>query len=313
MRLVLVRWIATVLLMSLATTGWAYEEQILAVSVNLAGKIAASGRKSVAVVDFTDLQMNVTELGRFLAEEFQNALTGGGPKFRVVDRTHLRAILQEQKLGTTGAIDPQTARKLGQIAGVELLVTGSLTPFGDSVRLSVKVLDTTTADVVASATADLPRTKAVDELLARSVGSGSVAPAPQAAAAPRPVPGVQRVNAGGLGFELQACRGGGPITCEMFVLATDDVDLQWGYTGAFSGGRAFDANGNEFRLQRLMVGNRETRGRLVSNVRTRLTATFADENRGASTQNVTMLSLAELVLQTRDSFLVQFRNVPVAP
>ena len=34
--------------------------------------ISGSGRKSVAVVDFTDLDGNPTKLGRFLAEEFSD-------------------------------------------------------------------------------------------------------------------------------------------------------------------------------------------------------------------------------------------------
>ncbi len=35
---------------------------------------------------------------------------------KVIDRTHLKAILHEHKLASTGLIDPQTARQLGRIA-----------------------------------------------------------------------------------------------------------------------------------------------------------------------------------------------------
>src|SRR6266568_1568157 len=60
----------------------------------LAKSISASGRKTVAVVDFTDLQGNVTELGRFLAEEFSVALATANAKVDVVDRMHLRTLMQ---------------------------------------------------------------------------------------------------------------------------------------------------------------------------------------------------------------------------
>src|ERR1700687_960711 len=111
----------------------AYEQEVKQLSAQMAIAIAKSGKKTVAVVDFTDLQGCVTELGRFLAEEFSVNLTVEAKDFEVIDRTHLKTLLQEHKLASSGIIDPQTARRLGEIAGVQALVTGSLTPFGDSV------------------------------------------------------------------------------------------------------------------------------------------------------------------------------------
>src|ERR1700761_9841023 len=77
--------------------------------------IASSGRKSVAVIDFTDLDGNPTRLGRFLAEEFSDSLVSQASNFDVIDRTHLKLLLQEHKLAMSGLIDPATARELGKI------------------------------------------------------------------------------------------------------------------------------------------------------------------------------------------------------
>src|SRR5712664_187432 len=121
-------------------------QELKQVSPTLAAKIAESGRKRIAVVDFTDLQGNVTELGRYLAEELSGALVNDSRGFRVIDRAHLKSILQEHKLAATGLIDPETARQLGKIAGVDTLVTGTITSaFGDTVRVLVKALDVETA------------------------------------------------------------------------------------------------------------------------------------------------------------------------
>jgi curli biogenesis system outer membrane secretion channel CsgG len=109
-----------------ATTG--YEKEIDNISKTMADKIAAAGKKKVAVVDFTDLQGNVTELGRFIAEEFFTSLLIAKKGFTVIDRTHLNALLKEHKLSAKGLIDPTTAKKLGKIAGPEALITGTLTP-----------------------------------------------------------------------------------------------------------------------------------------------------------------------------------------
>ena len=151
----------------------AYEKQIQSLSAFMAGKIAAAGKKSIAVVDFTDLQGNVTELGRFLAEEFSVALAGASKGFEVIDRTHLKSIMAEHKLASTGIIDPQTARKLGKIAGVGALITGTITPFGDSIRLSVKVLDTETAKMISASTGNIAKTDAINELLKRGITPAS--------------------------------------------------------------------------------------------------------------------------------------------
>lgn len=147
----------------------AYEKEIRTISLGLTENIVKAGKKMVAVVDFTDLQGNVTELGRFLAEEFSVSFAGAGKGFEVVDRTHLKSILAEHKLSATGIIDPQTAKKLGQIAGVDALITGTVTPFGDSIRISVKVLDTATAKVIGASAGDIARTKAIEELLSRGI------------------------------------------------------------------------------------------------------------------------------------------------
>ena len=151
---------------------FAYEEEIKDISANMAKKIADAGKKTIAVADFTDLQGNVTELGRFLARSFL-ALAGAGTGFEVVDRIHLKSIIMEHKLSATGMIDPTTARKLGKIAGVQALITGTVTPFGDNVRITVKILDTETAKIIGASTANIAKTKAIDELLARGIETRS--------------------------------------------------------------------------------------------------------------------------------------------
>lgn len=142
-------------------------------SAQLAQKITKSGKKSIAVVDFTDLQGNVTELGRFLAEELSVSLSQQANGFTIIDRTYLKAILREHKLAATGLIDPETASKLGQIAGVQGLVTGTIVPLGDNVSLSVKVLDATTEAIIAATITQIPRTEAINTLLKTSISGGS--------------------------------------------------------------------------------------------------------------------------------------------
>ena len=103
----------------------AQEKEIRAITDKLSDGLSQTGKKTAAVVDFTDLQGCVTELGRFIAEELSASLAESGKGIEVIDRTNLKVILQENRLAATGIIDPSTARKLGQLAGIESLVTGT--------------------------------------------------------------------------------------------------------------------------------------------------------------------------------------------
>jgi TolB-like protein len=191
------------------------------VSSKLAPRIAASGRKTIAVVDFTDLQGNVTELGRYLAEELSGDMFEEARGFRVIDRSHLRAILQEHKLASTGLIDPQTARQLGQFAGVDTLVTGTITSaFGDTVRVMVKALDVSTAEMIAESSVSIPKTDAIKSLLGQGVQAGS-----SGGDSPNPGAGVSQASESKSGwvsaednsllFVLKTCkRSGESLSCQ---------------------------------------------------------------------------------------------------
>ena len=52
-------------------------------------------------------------------------------KFRVVEREHINAILQEKGLVLSGDIDPSTAMQIGKLLGAEYLLAGSVTEYGE--------------------------------------------------------------------------------------------------------------------------------------------------------------------------------------
>lgn len=255
------------LLAFFASVTLAAGQQLDSVSTALASRLQQAGRSTVAVVDFTDLQGGATELGRYLAEELSVTLAMSAKGFTVIDRTHLKAILQEHKLGASGLIDSLTARQLGKIAGVDTLITGTLTPFGDSVRLTVKALDSQTAGMLAATSADIPRTKAIEELLIRAVGGP---PTSQIASSltTSTVP-LQRMQGAGVTLEIEGCRKSG--TCQLFATAEEDTRFT---VGGVWPARAWDRAGNEYVAKMIRIGNREWGGDLVAGVRTPVTISF---------------------------------------
>jgi len=163
--------LAATLMVERPTPSAAQGPELRPLASELATSISNSGRKTAAVVDFTDLQGCVTELGRYIAEDLSVALVSDAKGFDVIDRTNLRVLMQEHQLSSTGIIDPATARKLGQFAGVNALVTGTIAPLSDNVHVSAKLLDTESARVLGGITADIPRTKTIDDLLAKGVAN----------------------------------------------------------------------------------------------------------------------------------------------
>jgi len=241
------------LLLAAITAVPVFAQDMKTVSSSLASRIAASGRKTVAVIDFTDLQGNVTELGRFLAEALSVDLVNDARGFEVIDRTHLKSILQEHKLATTGVIDPQTARKLGQIAGVDALVTGTITPLGDSVRLSVKVLDTTTARMIGAYSVDVPKTRAIEELLAKGIGGSQPSSGPEPAGGGQAAKAVS-VEENDLLFVLRVCRRSGSVlSCAGSITNKAGERRQASLSSDYT--QVVDDLGNSYKVRRVGFGN----------------------------------------------------------
>jgi curli biogenesis system outer membrane secretion channel CsgG len=54
--------------------------------------------------------------------------------FRVVERSNLEAVLNEQDLGASGRVRPDTAARIGQLTGAEYIVLGTITAYDEQTR-----------------------------------------------------------------------------------------------------------------------------------------------------------------------------------
>jgi curli biogenesis system outer membrane secretion channel CsgG len=53
-------------------------------------------------------------------------------RFRVIEREQLAALLREKNLSLSGDIDPTTAVRAGKLLGVDYVLTGAVTEYGDT-------------------------------------------------------------------------------------------------------------------------------------------------------------------------------------
>ena len=303
-----------------ASETMAYEREIKTLSSALSENLTKGTIKTIAIVDFTDLQGNITELGRFLAEELSGDLASSGRGFEVVDRAHLKTILAEHKLSVSGLLDPNTVKKLGQIAGVGGIVTGSVTPFGESVRLSCKIIATDTAKVIGASKVDIPKTKAIEELLGRGIqGESAQASSSTQTSIGKPQDTVEKTTgekktfeAGNCIFELKGCGTFGDlINCSVIVTNMGEeqkIDLNLGHDRQ---ARVVDESGNEHRAYQMTLGNQAVysfRPPVISqNVPVMLMISF----KGISS-NVTRIVLLDIPFRmSKYTFKAEFRDIPL--
>ena len=160
---ILVLALLVVILLPASAKPQDYQHEIDRLAAEVAGIVAKAELKNVAVVDFTDLKGNVQEIGRFIAEELTTSLVLSERPFKTIDRANLRTILEEQKLSMTGLMSPENTKKL-KISGVDGLVRGTLTPFGESFRLTIQVIAVENAQIVGAARGTIPKTNAMENL-----------------------------------------------------------------------------------------------------------------------------------------------------
>lgn len=90
--------------------------------------------------DLAPLEVGIQQL--VLTELAQNT------NLRVVERSQLRAILEEQGLVRTGQVDPGTAARIGRLVGARYAVTGVFMDLYGNFRLDGRIINVETGEVM---------------------------------------------------------------------------------------------------------------------------------------------------------------------
>ena len=70
------------------------------------------------------------------------------PALRVVEREDVQRLLDEQNLGTSGRVDPQTAAKVGKLVGARYVVLGTFLDFYGDFRVDARLVNVETSEIV---------------------------------------------------------------------------------------------------------------------------------------------------------------------
>ncbi len=149
-----------------------YDKQIEYFASDILKKIEGD-RKKIAIVDFKNNDDNVTQFTRLIAEDLSSelAIASGSQKgFQIVERNNLQTILNDLKLSSTRD-EAKIAKELNKKAIADYLITGTVTLFGDNYRISIKVLDTETGNIVTGSRGLVVKTTAIEELHKKNIVS----------------------------------------------------------------------------------------------------------------------------------------------
>ncbi len=169
-----------VFFMSAFVTAQSLDDGLSKLAKQISSGMTESNKKKIAVVEFSDLDGKITEFGKYLSEELITRLFLT-KKFHVVERQLLNKILEEHKLNLTGIIDESTAKKIGNILGVDAICTGTITDLVDYVKVNARLIDTETGSIFSVASTRIKK----DEVVEKLMGMVSVLPKRNDVAGPR--------------------------------------------------------------------------------------------------------------------------------
>ncbi len=94
-----------------------------------------TGKKRIVVFNFEDKTDHTwhwwggQQVGHGMADMLTTALVKSG-NYRVFERAEIDKVMQEQALGQSGVVTPESAAKAGKMLGAEIAVVGAVTVFG---------------------------------------------------------------------------------------------------------------------------------------------------------------------------------------
>ncbi|MBD3340123.1 MAG: PEGA domain-containing protein [Candidatus Lokiarchaeota archaeon] len=117
---------------------------------NLFGQMKQeSEQPRIAVLPLTDANAAAKQ------EEFGESIAGmlmteliNGRVFQVIERSEIEQMMNEMAFQISGAVDSKTAKQIGEILGVDILVFGNVSKFGALVETDIRLIDTQSGEAL---------------------------------------------------------------------------------------------------------------------------------------------------------------------
>ncbi len=151
---------------ALPAVAQSFDENVKTISKELGAQMKERNAEKVAVVGFSDLNGFQSAFGDFLSEELVSALFGAGD-FDVVERREINRVLTEQSGYDPDLFDSENLAAIGKLLGVEVIISGTITDLGSSVRLNSRAISVETGRIIGASSATFAKDEAMTNLLLR--------------------------------------------------------------------------------------------------------------------------------------------------
>jgi TolB-like protein len=274
----------------------------------IATKVSAKNKTTIAVVEFADLEGNVTNFGRFLAEELITRLHET-EKFKVIERQLLNQVIKEQKLTLSGIVDSNSAKQLGRVLGVDAIVSGSISDLGKTVRVNARLISTETGEIFAVAAREFVKDQTIVDLMSSRESNSSTRDSSSSNKSAK-----QTVKASLYTFDLDECRlSGTTIVCDL-TITNNDNDRMFSYDNLVNGAGMTDNIGNIYGATSIRIANRNgfDDAVILSNVPTKSRITFDNVSSQATKIASLRMQFNRFDQGIINHFKVEFRDVALS-
>jgi len=110
--------------------------------------LAQAGKPTVAILDFEGQDVSESEV-KTLSERMRTEI-GNTNAVRLIERKAVEKIMQEQGLQQSGCTTDECAAEVGQLLGVQFMISGSIGLMGDSYTIDCKMFSVETGETVRS-------------------------------------------------------------------------------------------------------------------------------------------------------------------
>jgi len=228
---------------------------------NLVSQIISSlsenNKVKIGVIEFSDIQGNVTNLGKYVAEELTTKLYRTN-QFEIVERQLMNKLLQEQELSLHGYIDIDSEIGIGKVLGVDAIVSGSITDLGNSIKINARIISPESGKVFSVASVKITKDATVKKLLAQTVSTTNNSTSGTTSKTQN-----QITDKNGLSIAvLNAKISGRTVTVEMNLTNTTEDDIKFamiiGFDNKDYATMIYDNLGNETFISGIKLGNQFT-------------------------------------------------------
>ena len=124
----------------------------------------------LAVMTFISTSASTkNDFGNYFTESVISSLGENTKKIRIFERKRLDVILQENSLSMTGLIDEKQALKIGELAPIDFIFSGTFTKLKNSIEINGRLIDVVSGEILTSYSGSIKMTADLKDLFVEEI------------------------------------------------------------------------------------------------------------------------------------------------